>query len=83
MAVLRGTKAGLTSFHTASFDEARKYGVSVINIEPDMTDTNLYRNADFTADDDEMARLTAKDVAETVLFAVKSKRKAWSFLILP
>ena len=32
-----------------------------------MTDTNLYRNADFTADDDEMARLTAKDVAETVL----------------
>ena len=56
-----------------SFDEARKYGVSVINIEPDMTDTNLYRNADFTADDDEMARLTAKDVAETVLFAVNQR----------
>ena len=56
-----------------SFDEARKYGVRVINIEPDMTDTNLYRNADFTADDDEMARLTAKDVAETVLFAVNQR----------
>ena len=47
--------------------------MSVINIEPDMTDTNLYRNADFTADDDEMARLTAKDVAETVLFAVNQR----------
>ena len=44
-----------------------------INIEPDMTDTNLYRNADFTADDDEMARLTANDVAETVLFAVNQR----------
>lgn len=67
------TKAGLTSFSHSLFDEARKYGVSVINIEPDMTDTNLYRNADFTADDDEMARLTAKDVAETVLFAVNQR----------
>lgn len=67
------TKAGLTSFSHSLFDEARKYGVRVVNIEPDMTDTNLYRNADFTADDDEMARLTAKDVAETVLFAVNQR----------
>ena len=67
------TKAGLTSFSHSLFDEARKYGVRVINIEPDMTDTNLYRNADFTADDDEMARLTANDVAETVLFAVNQR----------
>ena len=67
------TKAGLASFSHSLFDEARKYGVRVVNIEPDMTDTNLYRNADFTADDDEMARLTAKDVAETVLFAVNQR----------
>lgn len=67
------TKAGLTSFSHSLFDEARKYGVRVINIEPDMTDTNLYRNADFMADDDEMARLTANDVAETVLFAVNQR----------
>ena len=72
MAVLMGQQR-LTSFSHSLFDEARKYGVRVINIEPDMTDTNLYRNADFTADDDEMARLTAKDVAETVLFAVNQR----------
>ena len=25
----------------------------VVNLEPDMTDTNLYRNADFTVDENE------------------------------
>lgn len=40
------TKAGLTSFSHSLFEEARKYGVRVVNLEPDMTDTNLYRNAD-------------------------------------
>ena len=39
------TKAGLTSFSHSLFEEARKYGVRVVNLEPDMTDTKLYRNA--------------------------------------
>ena len=34
------TKAGLTSFSHSLFEEARKYGVRVVNLEPDMTDTN-------------------------------------------
>ena len=64
------TKAGLTSFSHSLFDEARKYGVKVINIEPDMTATNLYRNADFTADEDVEARLLPEEIADAVWYAV-------------
>ncbi len=64
------TKAALTSFSHSLFDEARKYGLKVINIEPDMTATNLYRNADFAADEDMMAHIEPKEVARLVGFAL-------------
>ena len=64
------TKAGLTSFSHSLFEEARKYGVRVVNIEPDMTDTNLYRNADFTVDENEAARIQPNEVAEAVLYVL-------------
>lgn len=67
------TKAGLTSFSHSLFDEARKYGVKVINIEPDMTATNLYRNADFTADEDAEARLLPEEIADAVWYAVSQR----------
>ena len=67
------TKAGLTSFSRSLFDEARKYGVKVINIEPDMTATNLYRNADFTADEDAEARLLPEEIADAVWYAVSQR----------
>lgn len=60
------TKAGLTAFSGSLFDEARKYGVKVTAIHPDMTQTNLYRNADFTAADDMQASLRPEDVAQAV-----------------
>ncbi len=62
------TKAGLLSFASSLFDETRKYGVKVTTILPDMTDTNLYRNADFTVDEDEMAYLNPKDIADCVRY---------------
>ena len=67
------TKAGLTSFSHSLFDEARKYGVKVINIEPDMTATNLYRNADFTADEDAEAKLLPEEIADAVWYAVSQR----------
>ncbi|MBR3057321.1 MAG: SDR family oxidoreductase [Clostridiales bacterium] len=60
------TKAGLQSFSRSVFDEARKHGVKVTTILPDMTDTNLYRNADFTCSKDEDARLLPEDIAHAV-----------------
>ena len=60
------TKAGLASFSHSLFDEARKYGVKVVTIFPDMTQTNLYRNADFREGDEPESYLLAEDVAGAV-----------------
>lgn len=64
------TKAGLSSFSRSLFDEARKYGVKVTAILPDLTKTNLYRNADFTTSEDPQCTLTPKDVADAVEYVV-------------
>ena len=66
------TKAGLLSFSRSLFDEARKHGVKVTTILPDMTDTNLYRNADFEASKEENARLLPTDVADAVRYILSS-----------
>lgn len=62
------TKAGLSSFGKSLFDEARKYGVKVITIQPDITKTQLYRNADFTESDNEDERLLPEEVADAVSY---------------
>jgi short-subunit dehydrogenase len=59
-------KAGLLSFSRSIFAEARKCGVKVTCILPDMTDTQLYRNADFAASKEEGCSLTPEDVAGAV-----------------
>ena len=61
-------KAGLLSFGNSIFEEARKYGVRVTTIMPDMTRTNLYRNADFEADVTSEAGLDPIEVAEAVKY---------------
>ena len=60
------TKAGLDSFGRSLWAEIRKHGVRVVNIRPDMTRTDLYRNADFEASSDDGAALDPEDVAEAV-----------------
>ena len=59
-------KAGLTSFSHSLFDETRKYGVKVVTISPDITQTNLYRNADFREGDEAESYLLPEDVAKAV-----------------
>lgn len=66
------TKAALSSFGASIFDEARKYGIRVITIEPDMTDTLLYRNADFTVSDEKGCHLTPDDVADALMYGIQS-----------
>lgn len=68
------TKAGLSSFSKSLFEEQRKYGIRVINIQPDLTDTGLYRNADFTTDDSECTHLFAEDISD-LLTDILQKRK--------
>lgn len=60
-------KAGLLSFSRSIFEEARKYGVKVTCLLPDMTRTALYRNADFAASEEAGCSLAPEEVAEAVL----------------
>lgn len=67
------TKAGLASFSHSLFDEARKYGVKVVTIFPDMTQTNLYRNADFKEGDEIESYLLPDEVASAVEFVLSQR----------
>ena len=67
------TKAGLASFSSSLFDEARKYGVKVTAVYPDMTETNLYRNADFTVGEEKESYLTPEEVAEAVEYVLAQR----------
>ena len=60
------TKAGLLSFARSLFSENRKSGLKVHSILPDMTDSNLYRNADFTVGENAESYLLPSDVASAV-----------------
>ena len=70
------TKAGLTAFSRSLFDEARKYGVKVTVIHLDMTQTNLYRNADFTQGEEEDSYLLPEEVADTVRDILQMRKGA-------
>lgn len=67
------TKAGLASFSRSLFDEARKYGVKVMTISPDMTKTNLYRHADFREGDEMESYLLPEEVAAAVEFMISQR----------
>lgn len=60
------TKAGLSSFSESIFEESRKHGIRIVDICPDITKSNFYRNADFSEDDDPEAYLFPEDVAQAV-----------------
>ncbi len=69
-AVYGATKAALSSFGDSVFTEARKRGIRVSNVHPDLTQSMLYRNADFEPDSDELCHLTADDVAKEILHII-------------
>lgn len=60
------TKAGLSAFSSSLFDEARKYGVKVTTVHPDLTCSDFYRNADFEPADEFEYSLAPQDVANCV-----------------
>lgn len=66
------TKAGLSSFSNSLFAEIRKHQVRVICIHPEMTDTELYRNADFEASQETGCSLTPKQVSDAVIYGIEA-----------
>jgi len=67
------TKAGISSFAKSLFEEVRKYGVRVTVLSPDMTKTDLYRDASFCAYDSPDTVLTPDEVASYALFALTAR----------
>ena len=67
------TKAGLSNFAKSLFEEVRKYGVRITVLAPDMTQTDLYRNASFCATEDTDSALTPEEVADYALFALTAR----------
>lgn len=67
------SKAGLSSFSKSLFDEARKYGVKVVTIQPDMTKTDLYRNADFCEGKEESSYLLPQEIAAMIQYVLSQR----------
>ena len=66
-------KAALVHFSRTLFEEHRKSGLKVSVILPDMTDTALYRNADFEPDRSEGAYLSPEDTANAVMSVLSAR----------
>ncbi len=64
--VYSATKAGLKAFSDSLFEETRKSGLSITNINPDMTQSNFYDELRFETSKKEDERLLASDIADAV-----------------
>lgn len=73
-AAYAATKAGLRHFSNSLFDEARKSGLQVCTISPDITRTHFHDGSTFGPDDDQAAAVEPQCIAETVL-TILTQRK--------
>lgn len=74
------TKAGISSFAKSVFEEARKHNIKVNIIAPDLTSTELYRNADFVPNDSKS--LSSEDVAKAVKFCIEQNESVDVFEVV-
>jgi short-subunit dehydrogenase len=68
------SKAGLNHFSTSLFKEARKSGLKVININPDITDTPFFNTLNFKPTEDPLTYIEPSDIAD-IVEDVLSKRE--------
>ncbi len=64
--VYSATKAGLKAFGDALFEETRKSGLSITNINPDMTESAFYDELRFDVSSKEDEKLVAEDIADAL-----------------
>ncbi len=65
-ALYSATKSGLLAFGQALFEEVRKSNLSVVTINPDMTDTSFFDELRFKPSDDKYSHLIADDIADVI-----------------
>ena len=64
--VYSATKAGLRAFGDALFEETRKSGLSITNINPDMTQSHFYDTLRFDVSEKENEKLFTEDIADAL-----------------
>ncbi|MFT5836443.1 MAG: short-subunit dehydrogenase [Sulfurimonas sp.] len=74
--VYSATKAGLKAFGDSLFEETRKSGLSVTNINPDMTQTSFYDELRFDTSDKEEEKLLASDIADAIEHILSMRKGA-------
>ncbi len=65
-ALYSATKAGLRAFGASLFEEVRKSGLTVVTINPDMTDTPFFDTLHFSPSNNLESRLEGEDIANAI-----------------
>ncbi len=60
------SKAGVNHFGTSLFKESRKSSLKVINISPDITDTNFFNELNFKPTSDPLSYIDPNDIASVI-----------------
>ena len=74
--VYSATKAGLKAFSDSLFEETRKSGLSITNINPDMTESGFYNELRFETSSKEDEKLLATDIADAVEHIISMRKGA-------
>ncbi|MFA6192780.1 MAG: SDR family NAD(P)-dependent oxidoreductase [Sulfurimonas sp.] len=74
--VYSATKAGLKAFSDSLFEETRKSGLSISNINPDMTESSFYNELRFETSIKEEEKLLVSDIADAVEHIISMRKGA-------
>ena len=74
--VYSATKSGLKAFSDSLFEETRKSGLSITNINPDMTESGFYDELRFKTSTKVDEKLLATDIADAVEHILKMRKGA-------
>ncbi|MDF1876050.1 SDR family oxidoreductase [Sulfurimonas sp. SAG-AH-194-I05] len=74
--VYSATKAGLKAFSDSLFEETRKSGLSITNINPDMTESSFYDDLRFETSSKEDEKLVTQDIADAVEHIIRMRKGA-------
>ena len=74
--VYSATKAGLKAFSDSLFEETRKSDLSITNINPDMTQSNFYKELRFETSSNENEKLFASDIADAIEHIIGMRKGA-------
>jgi len=74
--VYSASKAGLKAFGDSLFEETRKSGLSVTNINPDMTQSGFYDELRFQTSTKEDEKLLVSDIADAISHILSMRKGA-------